>query len=270
VTVSSLVDYHVHSKWCGHATGELDEYVEAAIACGLAEIGLSEHLPIPIPTDEKINLTAAEMETWVRQVHDARDRYRGDIVVRLGGECDFIPGQEAAIAALIGRYPFDYVIGSVHFLGDWGFDNPRQMHVYDQRDLMQVYAEYFSVAAAAAESGFFDVLGHADLVKKFGFRPKQDYSHLLEGLAETLAAAGMCVEVNTAGMDKPVGEIYPGEPLMRELAARDVPVTLGSDAHAPAEVGRYFGQAVPLMKRCGFAELSRFERRRRFTTPLCC
>ena len=268
MSARNLIDYHVHSKWCGHATGEVHEYVEAAIALGLAEIGLSEHLPIPVPTTSKVNLTDEELEIWVGQVDRARERYRSEIVVRLGGECDFIPGQEQRIERLLARYPFDYVIGSVHFLGQWGFDNPEEIEGYQRREILAAYREYFATATAAIRSGFFDILGHADLIKKFGFRPQQDISDLLAALGDDLGTAGMCLEVNTAGLDKPVKEIYPSQALLSELARKRVPVTLGSDAHAPGEVGRYFERAEALLKRCGFTELATFERRQRSSRAL--
>lgn len=263
-----LIDYHVHSRWCGHATGEVHEYVEAAIARGLSEIGLSEHLPVPIPTKVKINLTEAELEHWVAEVLRARDEYRRDIVVRLGSECDFIPGHEHCIERILSRYPFDYVIGSVHFLGQWGFDSPDQIDEYGRRDIFEAYREYFAMAVRAVRSGFFDLFGHADLIKKFGIRPQQACSEMHQELALALSESDMCFEVNTAGMDKPVQEIYPSNDLLLELARRGVPVTLGSDAHAPGEVGRYFDLAVAQLRQAGFTRLVLFENRRRATRPL--
>jgi len=268
LTSNALSDYHVHTKWCGHATGEVYEYVEAAIARGLSEIGLSEHLPMPIPGDDKINLTDEEMDIFIREVDQARERYRGDITVKLGGECDYFPDEEELIDSIIRRYPFDYVIGSLHYLGDWGFDNERYMHVYDERCVMDIYREYFSTAVSAVRSGFFDIFGHIDVVKKFGHFPDEDYSHLHRELAQALSDQGMSFEINTAGKDKPVGEIYPSESLLCQLATLKVPATLGSDAHAPEQVGRYFDQAVRLLKKCGITGLARFDRRVRTVEPL--
>jgi histidinol-phosphatase (PHP family) len=258
----------MHSKLCGHATGELEEYVQRGIALGLDAVGFAFHLPIAIPVDYKINITHAELDLLVPQVEALRAAYRDDIPVLLGGEADYLPGSEAEAEALVTAYPFDHVVGSVHFVGDWAFDSPRAVHQYDHWDIRKLYETYFGLVCDAMDTGIFDIVGHADIVKKFGFRPQGDWSDLLEAVARSAARAGMCVEINTGGRDKPAGEFYGTEPLVRSLHAAGVPVCFGSDAHAPEEVARYFDEAVALARACGYTEYATFRRRRRELAPI--
>lgn len=268
--LSHIADYHVHTRWCGHGTGEIREFIERAIEIGLGEIGISEHLPIPVPLEEKMNLSESEMEEFAKELLRLRDEYRSQIVVKFGGECDYIPGQEGLIQGVLKKYPFDYVIGSVHFLNEWAFDHPKFTEPYRRVDLLEIWTWYFQTACDAAETGFFDIIGHPDVIKKFGFRPGQAFDHLHREFAQTLARAKICFEVNTAGLDKPVKEMYPSPELLAELRRCEVPVTLGSDAHQPLELCRYFERALALLKEHGFTESARFTGRQRTLTPLPC
>ena len=160
---------------------------------------------------------------------------------------------------ILRRYDWDYVIGSVHFVDDWGLDDSRYL---------SGYARYFDLVGASAETGLFDTIGHADLVKKFGHRPARDQSEAYVRLAARLAEAGVCVEVNTAGLRKPVGEIYPHPDLLRACRAAGVQTTVGSDAHAPNEVGADLATAAELMRRVGYEAFVKYAGRRRTAIPL--
>lgn len=273
-TVRGLADYHTHTYRCGHAVGDVAQYVEAAIAAGLSEFGASEHIPLywlPPLLQAPLADTAmpeAEMEGYVRAVLDARDRYQGDIAVRLGLEADIIPGHEAELDAILSRYPWDYVIGSCHYIGDWPMDHPDYVHRYDEFDRGDLYRRYFDIVCAGAQSGRFDLMAHLDLVKKFGHRPTGDASELYRSVAARLATAGVAVEISTAGLHKPVHEIYPHPDLLSALHAAGVPITISSDAHVPTEVGRDFDQALALARRTGYREFATFAGRKRTMRPL--
>jgi histidinol-phosphatase (PHP family) len=261
-------DIHLHSKYCGHATGEPEQYVQRAIELGLAAAGFSFHLPIPIPVAYKVNESRAELDLLAREVERLRAAYRNDIPVLFGGEADILPGGEAAVAELAAAYPFDHLIGSVHFLDGWAFDHPAAVPEYAGRDLRQLYEQYFERVIAAMRTGLFDIVGHVDLIKKFGHRPPGDWSDLAERVCGAAAECGLCVEINTAGIDKPAAEPYPSPDVIRRLFAHGVPVTFGSDAHAPGEVGRYFPRAAALARAAGYTSYAAFERRRRSPRPL--
>lgn len=260
-----LVDYHNHTERCGHASGSMTEYVERAIEVGLAEIGFTDHLHLyflpPAERDPSLAMREEQLPEYVESVLELRSRFSG-IKVRLGIEADYIPGREAELARALEPYPWDYVYGSVHFLGDWGFDDSRQIARYAEWKIEALYVHYFRVVTDAAATKLFDVIGHLDVIKKFGYRPQPEPIALYESTARALAGAGVCIEVSTAGLRKPVGEIYPGPRLLRECAAHGVPATLASDSHDPSEVGIHFDRALEALRVAGYREFLRFEGRR--------
>jgi histidinol-phosphatase (PHP family) len=185
------------------------------------------------------------------------------VTLRLGLEVDYFPRAEEGLRRLLAAYPLDFVLGSVHWLDGWGFDHLSRVERWQGRDVDEVYRRYFAELGRAARSGLFDVIAHPDLVKVAGHRPAFDPTPLYEEAARALAAAGVAAEVSTAGLRKPVHEIYPAEPFLRLLRQHDVPITLASDAHRPEDVGRDFAASVALARRCGYTRICRFVQRRR-------
>ncbi len=249
-----LPDYHTHTARCGHATGRPGDYVEAARARGLAALGVADHLPLLPDRDPELSMSAFELDDYVAEVQELKARFPDYVL--LGIEADYRPQTVSEVGALLESSPFDYVIGSVHHLGGWGFDDPRQMDEYADRDIDDVWIEYFELVGDAAESGLFTILGHLDLVKKFGYRPTRTRGAELDRLVERVARAGALVEINTAGLHRPVGEAYPTLDILRRLCIAGVAVTFGSDAHRPQEVGRDFDHAVALAQAAGYAEFA--------------
>ena len=260
-------DYHVHVKWCCHATGEMRDYVEAAIARGLTEIGFAAHLPVTIPIDEKINLSRGEFDLYLAEAQRLRDQYSGRIDLLIGGELDYIPGQEAEIEEFAAAFPYDYLLGAVHFVDGWNIDNPRLVDRWKTADVAAVYRRYYDLLIEAARTGYFDIVSHFDLVKKFGYRPDEDVTDAETAAADAVAEAGMTVEINTAGWRKPVGEQYPSETILRMLNARNIPLCLGSDAHAPEQVGHEFDRAAEIARSLGWTDLARYRARERTLAP---
>lgn len=260
-------DTHIHTARCGHATGGDDELVEAAIARGLAAIALTDHAPFYwLPRerhDPTLAMALGVLPEYVEDVLALAERYRGRIEVLLGLEADYIPGQEDALSRLLGTYPFDVVLGSVHWLDDWVLDAPSSVVRYrqDQAAVDVIWARYAELLIGAARSGLFDVLAHLDLPKKFGFRATQPFAGRQSEVVSAVAASGCAVELSSAGRRKPVGEDYPAPDLVRELAAAGVRFVLSSDAHAPAEVGFAFGDLVAGASACGVHEVLVYRRR---------
>jgi histidinol-phosphatase (PHP family) len=245
-----LPDYHTHTARCGHAVAAAEEYVRAAMDKGLAAIGISDHLPLLPDPDPTISMDIGELGAYVEEVLELKKTYPGFVL--LGIEADYRPHTLAEVNALLQTYPFDYVIGSVHHLGAWGIDDERQIDEYSGRDVDAVWVEYLELVGDAAESGLFTILGHLDLAKKFGFRPSRVLAAELDRLVERVAKTGVLVEINTAGLHKPVGEAYPAPDILRRLCAAGVNITFGSDAHRPSEVGRDFRLAVQLAIDAGY------------------
>jgi histidinol-phosphatase (PHP family) len=250
----------------------MERYVERAIEAGLVELGFSDHLYLYwLPRDRRdpeLGMAEWEHDFYIEDVERCRRLYSRDISIRLSTEADFIPGHERELEAILRRYDWDYVIGSVHFLNDWGFDDSRYRAGFEGRDLDALYAEYFDTVGASAETGLFDTIGHSDLVKKFGHRASQPLDEAYATLAGRFARAGVCVEVNTRGLHKPVGEIYPHPDLLRACHAAGVPLTFGSDAHAPDEVAADLAAAEALVRSVGYGEFMTFARRARHARPL--
>jgi histidinol-phosphatase (PHP family) len=261
------VDYHVHTRLCGHATGEPADYVREAIERGLREIGFADHMPFLRMRDERLTMAPEELPRYVDSVREAGEAATGT-AVRLGIEMDYFPGQMDEIWEAASAFEFDYVLGSVHYIDGWGFNDSRNLSTYKGRDPDAVYRRYFELFCEAASEGGFDVMAHPDLVKKHGITTALPVDEMYREAADTLVSAGVAVEVNTSGLRKTAAEIYPTFPFLRACARRGVPVTLGSDAHRPDQVGMDFDLAVGLLRRAGVQRIATFRGRRRTMRPI--
>ncbi len=264
-----IPDYHWHTARCGHASGSMSEYVMEAQRQGLIEVGFADHIPMYwLPEgrrDSGLAMAGEEFPFYVQRVLALRET-TPVLEIRLGVEADFIPGSEGDLKSILSAYPFDYVIGSVHYIDGWGYDNPDLMHEYEKRNLDELYALYFEQLCAAARSGLFDIIAHPDLIKKFGHRLAKQPLDLYRKAALAFAEAGVCVELNTAGLRMPAAEIYPAREFLAQCRKKGVPVTTGSDAHQPEQVGWGFKLALELLKDAGYSEVALFrERNRTFT-----
>jgi histidinol-phosphatase (PHP family) len=257
------MDYHVHTALCGHAVGQLEDYIQVAARKGLVELGFNDHAPMFKARDPELTMAPEQLPEYVEQVRALQEKH-GQPRIKLGIEADFVPGCEEQLRRLFGQYQFDYVCGSVHIIGDWRFDDSRLYpEGYEKRDRDEAYHQYFSLIRQSAQSGLFDVLGHLDLIKKFDYWPRGEIGHLLEETVQAIAAADVCVEVNTSGLRRPCAEIYPGERILQLCHQYGVPITLGSDAHSPKEVGMDFDKAVKLLRDVGYTQVATFSGRTR-------
>jgi histidinol-phosphatase (PHP family) len=260
-------DYHMHTPACCHAVGEPTEYAAHAVKLGFTEIGFSDHSPMQRDDFDDWRMRLDQLDEYVAKVRVAQKDFPG-LVIRLALEVDYLPGHEAWIKELAGRHPWDYFIGSVHYVSDsWAIDNPKHISQWKERDPFDVWATYFDRLGQAAESGLFEIVGHADLPKKFNIYPKQDCAPLYERFLERAAASDVAIELNTAGLRKDCREIYPCRGLLEIAAWKKVPITFGSDAHAPGEVGSDFSLALDLAKSVGYTQSCRFIQRRRSAVP---
>lgn len=260
--------YHTHTPLCKHASGEPEEFVDAALAAGLTEYGISDHAPqLPEPYDDW-RMEDREWPEYLAWMDRAKEHASGRIPVRCSLECDWLPGKEDWIEQLTARYEWDYLIGSVHYLTDWDFDNPGRVSLWDGKDVEEVWVAYWGEYTRMVESGLFDILGHPDLIKKFGHRPKGELARFYEPVIDAIASAGSVIELNTAGWHKPCDECYPSREFLELAASAGIPLVISSDAHAPREIARDFPQAIELADSCGFRETVLFEKRAKKTEPL--
>ncbi|MDD2431928.1 MAG: histidinol-phosphatase HisJ [Firmicutes bacterium] len=268
-----LVDYHMHTKRCNHADGTMAEYVDQALKIGLTEIGFSDHLPLSAAPDDVLArdwaMQEEELTEYVNDIHVLQKRYP-NISIKVGIEADYFCDQKSnqKTRDLLDRVKWDYVIGSVHHLGTWVIDSSENLDEFEKRDLFKVYENYFETVIKAANSGLYDVLGHIDVIKKYGYVPKENLSSLYKDVAKEIKKSGIAFEINTSGLRKPIGQIYPAPLLLKELLSLEVPVTLGSDSHSPLEVGKDFDVVVKLLKDFGTKEIAIFNKRQKIMKPL--
>jgi histidinol-phosphatase (PHP family) len=257
----------MHTPLCRHAIGEPTEYAARALALGLTEIGFTDHSPMRRDDFDNWRMRFDQLDEYVEKVRRAQ-REHPRLTIRLGLEVDFIPGQEDWIRELAARHPWDYFIGSVHYISDsWDIDNPEKLSRWKERDAFEVWTIYFDRLIMAAQSKLFEIIGHADLPKKFGFIPRRDCTPIFEEFLDAAKKADIAIELNTAGLRKDCKEIYPSPGIVRLARGKGVPITFGSDAHAPADVGMDFARAVELARTAGYTERCRFMQRRRESVP---
>jgi histidinol-phosphatase (PHP family) len=253
----------MHTPLCQHAVGEPVEYAAQAVKAGLMEIGFSDHNPMARDDFDEWRMFLADLDAYVANVRRAREEFP-QLRILLAMEVDYIPGFEDWIRELSTRHPWDYFIGSVHYVNDsWDIDNPGKVDEWKKREPFEVWTLYFERLTRAAQSGLFEIIGHADLCKKFCFYPKKDPASLYARFLDAVRERDIAIELNTAGLRKDCHEIYPSERLLRMAFERNVPITFGSDAHAPGEVGADFARAVELARKVGYTSSSRFRNRHR-------
>jgi len=273
-----LTDYHVHlrpderentaERFFTRANAE--RYREAAAERGIEELGVAEHI-----YRFSQALEVWEHPFWRTYAVDDLDDYcafvRQETDLKLGIEADYIPGREDRMANLLDRRDWDYVIGSVHFIGDEALDTD-EFSVWTQTaSAERIWSRYFETLGQAAQSGLYDILAHPDLVKVWGNErplPDGDLRRFYYPAMEVIADCDVAVEVSTAGFRKPVGEIYPAPAFLEMAIDAGKPIALSSDAHTPDLIGYEYERALELLDSMGVKELAVFERRQRRMEPV--
>jgi len=272
-----LTDYHLHLRPDEPGTTaeryftaeNVERYREAAAAAGVGELGVSEHV---YRFTQALELWRHPF--WVEQACDDLDAYCGFVResgLKLGLECDFVPGAEDRTAELLAARGFDYVVGSVHFVGERAVDHEGWDIWEGTGDADEVWRRYFDALAECARAGLFEILAHPDLVKVWGRGrplPERDPRHYYEPAVEAIAESGIAVELSTAGLRKPVGELYPSRGFAELCAEAGAAFALSSDAHRPEQVGFGYDRALDLLAELGVGEIAVFERRERRLEPL--
>jgi histidinol-phosphatase (PHP family) len=256
-----LADYHVHSL--GHkertqSLNNLESFVLQAIKKGIKEIGFTDH-------------------DWVEKspnfslFQELQEKYPG-ISIRVGIEVDHMIGREEEIYSYIKDQPFDYVMGGVHHLGEekWMFDLPDYTDGYRGKNIDDLYIEYFKTVEHAALSDLYQIIPHLDLIKVFGYRPRKPAVSLIGNLLEIIKEKSLAIEINTNGLYKPVGEIYPAREILQKCFKLGIPITIGSDAHRYEDVGRSFNAACALAYQVGYRQIATFRQKELIMQNLDC
>ncbi len=273
-----LTDYHLHLRPDSRentaerffTAANAERYRERATELGITELGVSEHI---------YRFTAAlevwDHPFWRRYTVDDLDAYvefvREETDLKLGVEMDFVPGREDRIANVLDGRPWDYVVGSIHFLRDVSLDSEDYSIWGTGESADKVWRRYFETLAESARSGLYDIIGHPDLVKVWGKGapvPDGDLRRYYDIAVEAFADSGVAVEFSTAGWRKPVGEQYPAVPYLEMLVDAGCPIALSSDAHTVEQIGFEYERAQELLESVGVSEIAVFERRERRMEPV--
>ncbi len=267
--------------------GHIEAYVEAAAARGITEIGFTEHLyrcreaaPVlgefwdrsdiaPDLASLTAEMVAADLtlslDAYVTEVQAAKDR---GLPVRLGLEVDYFPETIDAVGELLAPYPWDFLIGSVHWVGGWAVDAGHSVHEFDRRGVEQAWSDYFAIEEQLAASGAVDVLAHVDVVKKYGYRPDADPTPWFRAVVAAARQSGTAVEVSSQGLRNQAQEVYPAPDFLRLFCEAGVGITLASDAHVPTEAGWGHAQVVAAARAAGYSHRLRFAERHPSSVPL--
>lgn len=262
-----MYDYHLHTSFCKHAVGPAAAYVERAIDLGLEAVGFCDHIPLPDGFDSGHRMGLNEITAYIDTIESLRAAYP-EIQILLGMEADYIEGYEPFLEDFLSSFPFDLVMMSVHFINHWSDGNWVFDFHFPGKSLPQVYHEYFEAVCRGVNTGLFDVVGHLDLIKRPGSPPLASNREDVEMVLAAVERTGMSIELNTSGQRKPIGDYYPSLDIVEMIAARSIPVTLGSDAHTPEQVGFLFDRLLAELPRRRPFHLARYGGRQRRTDPL--
>lgn len=239
---------HSHTTW-SDGRNSVEDMVAAAEARDFDYLGISDHLVLrPDRVPVEWSMRPGDVEGYVADVREVARRH--EMPVRLGLEVDFFPDNPRTdeLADILSRHAFDYLIGSVHIVGDFPLDDgPAAWRTLSQGEIDAVHARYWKAIARLPESGLFDCVGHLDLPKKFNVPPRVDLQELIENALDAIANSAIQVELNTAGWDKPCAECYPSPEVLAACLERGIPVRINDDAHAVEQLGRYFARATTLL-----------------------
>ncbi len=252
------VDLHNHTSLCNHAEGTVEQYVEAAIANGIDIYAFSDHAPMNF--DPKYRMGFEQMAEYREMVMTAKEKYKDKIEILFAYEVDYLEGH---MDKRILNAEVDFLIGSVHFIDEWGFDNPEFIGRYEHEDINIIWQKYFDQIEKMAKSRLFDIVGHLDLIKVFKFMPTRDIAEIAAKALQAIKEADMVLEINVAGYRKPCKEPYPSPQLLKAAFDLGIPITFGSDAHKPEQVGLYRKEAESLARSIGYTRCATFKNRQR-------
>ncbi|MBD3188811.1 histidinol-phosphatase HisJ [Candidatus Bathyarchaeota archaeon] len=269
VTNQPVLDHHVHTKRCRHAEGIEEDYILAAIRENLKVIGFNEHFPMSyLPRSIPVEEYAMDLEEFPEYIKEAtrlREAYKEEITVKISTEVDYFEPAWKQIVEFLKPFldQLDYIYGSVHVVDDWAVDDERFSNKWQDNDKDIIYGKYYKALIAMVRRGYFDVVGHLDLPKKFGHHPSAPMDGILDVLLDAIKENDMVIEVNTAGLRKPIREIYPSRTILENCFEKDIKITLGSDAHEPSHVGYEFNSTIEFLKEIGFEGIYTFNKRQK-------
>ena len=257
------VDLHNHTTLCNHASGTIDSYIQEAIKKGIKYYGFSDHAPMDF--EPQYRMSFKQMKGYEQDIKQAKEKYKDKCEILLGYEVDYLQGH---VDDRVLNADVDYLIGSVHFIDKWGFDNPEFIGKYADKDIDEIWQEYFDTVEEMVSTKLFDIVGHIDLIKIFKYMPKKNISSLAIKTLKAIKKADMVIELNSAGFRKPIGEAYPSLDILKEAYKLGIKITFGSDAHAPEQVLQNYEKILNMAKSVGYTQCVIFRKRKKFLVDI--
>jgi histidinol-phosphatase (PHP family) len=268
-------DYHTHTLYSNHGAGHPRELAAVAVEKGLLALGFSEHFPLPAgvtePSGGSANMHWDQIDRYTQEVRAAQEEFDGKIKILLGYEVDYLPLFDDLMRANLAKYPADYFVGSIHIVDRFRSDHENWLIDYTNDIFAEgvteyggeaVYTRYYELIRDFARRYDHRIVGHLDMIKKFNVNGRyfdtnsEHYLDQVEATLDVLKATGKIVEINTAGLFKDIGEVYPSDKILQMILHRRLPVCLSSDAHKPEQVGRAFSATWQRLIKMGFEEVT--------------
>lgn len=256
------VDLHNHTIYCNHASGSIESYLQRASEIGIDVFGFSCHAPMNF--DEKYRMSFTQLPHYFAEIPNI---YNG-MEVLSALEVDYIFGREDLLNQSVLQADVDYLIGSVHFLGDWGFDNPEFIGEWENRGVFATWDSYFTSLQSMIKTGYFQIVGHFDLPKLFGSVMPESLCEKMEETLKLMCDMDMVLEVNSAGLRKHIKEQYPSCYILKKAKDLGLNVTLGSDAHNVLDIGFGYSACVRILKDIGFNQVAIFRKKQKHLVEL--
>ncbi len=254
-----LFDLHTHHDRCGHAVGKIEDYIQAAVEKGLHYIAISDHSPFFYSDEDQLHpgiaMAKSELDSYVKEVLTLKEKYKDKIHVLLSLESDYFPEHENIYRENINKHPFDFVIGSVHWVNDASIFKRGRWDGLHEADRIKNKEDYYKLIQASAKSGLFQVLGHIDAMK--GFYPEfaQIETPIIDETLKIISSEGVAIEVNTSGKTKDCGGWYPSNEILERALHFGVDISFGSDSHVPERIGEDYVDVQKTLKEIGFREM---------------
>ena len=258
-----IIDLHNHTARCNHAVGSEEEYIKEAIKNNIDIFGFSDHAPMKF--DYKNRMTLAQCDEYENKINSLKTKYKKDILILLAYEVDYLLGymEDRVLQSNV-----DYLIGSVHFINKWGFDNPEFISKYQNQNIDKIWEDYFLAITNLAKCDKFQIVGHLDLIKVFKFLPKKDIRLIAKDALQEIKNYNLAIEINGSGFDKPIKEQYPSKEILEICFEMGIDITFSSDAHNKDEINLYNKKCTNLAKSIGYKEMVYFKDREKIRVAI--
>ena len=262
-----MIDYHIHTELCNHAEQPMEAYIKRAIHLGLTEICFLDHL-IMDPSLSRQSMAPNEVALYFQAIQHFKYLYRDKIKVKAGLEVDFVPDKIDLIEEILGRFSFDVIGGSAHFINGHAVVSRGSAQDLSMAEFDDLSLTYLDRISHMLDHDYFDMVCHLDVTKKFGQKTSQSFEEKYDEILSKIRYKNLTVEVNTSGYLHPANDLYPGEWLLQKCLEKGIQVTLSSDSHHPNSIAQHFDKALSILYSIGYRNLTGYNRRSPYEIPI--